>query len=85
MHPFSGKDWISQSVISNLEFFFFKLEHEVLGKSVKVAPHGLIQSCGSHAIEFGQVAVEHDSLSADQVDPPFDNFGWNELVIGHRC
>ena len=49
-----------------------KLKHKVLGEPVGVALYGKIQGFGRHAVEFGQVCIEHDLLAADQKYSPLD-------------
>ena len=49
-----------------------KLKHKVRGEPVGVALYGKIQGFGRHAVEFGQVCIEHDLLAADQKYSPLD-------------
>ena len=44
----------------------------------------LIEDFRRHAVEFRKVAVEHDFVPADQVNPALDQLNWNRQPIGRQ-
>src|ERR1700731_1730970 len=49
-----------------------KLKRKVRREPVGVALHGKIQRFGRNPVEFGQVGIEHDLLTANQKYSPLD-------------
>ena len=49
-----------------------KLKCKILREPVGVALYGKIQRFGWNAVEFGEVGVEHDLLTANQKYSPLD-------------
>jgi len=50
-------------------------EGEVDGESSGVAPDGLVQTPGRHAVDARQIGVEDDALSAQDEDCGFEGGG----------
>jgi hypothetical protein len=55
-----------------------KLKRKVLREPVGIALHRKIQRFGGNAVEFGQVAIEHDFLAANEEDEPRDVFRFQD-------
>lgn len=64
-----------------LELLFRELEHEILGKSLAVASHGLVERSRGHTIEYGQVEIEYDLLPAQEVNLRGDPFNRNQAPL----
>jgi hypothetical protein len=45
------------------------LEHEVRRKATGIAAHGKVQVLGEHSIQLGQIGVQHDVFSSNDVKP----------------
>jgi hypothetical protein len=50
------------------------LEHEIRREPVEVSAHGLIENLGRNLIHSGQVAIEHDLLTAYKIDLALNEF-----------
>ena len=48
--------------------FLAREAEEVVGEAVAVAAHLLVQALGGHAVELGEVRVDHDLVAADHED-----------------
>jgi hypothetical protein len=64
------------------EFRPGELKHEIRGKALKVAFDGLVQVKGFNVIEFGEIAINHHPLAANQKDPLFNQLGGQKLLSG---
>ena len=62
----------------DFRLLFGELEHEILGKPAEVALDGAVESFGLDAVEFWQIHVEHDLLTADQVNPLLNALDWDD-------
>ena len=51
--------------VQRLHFSRRELEHEIFRKAFPVTPDLLVQPLGGHAIERGEVGVDHDLVAAD--------------------
>ena len=49
-----------------------ELKHKVLREPIGISLHGKVQRFGGNAVEFGQVCIEHDLLTANQKYSPLD-------------
>ena len=49
-------------------------KHEVFGKPFEIAQNLLVEALGRHFIESRQINVDHDLVSANQIDSPLDEF-----------
>ncbi len=46
-------------------FLIRKLKEKISGEACPVAPHGLIESLGRHAVEPREIGVQYYALSSD--------------------
>jgi len=51
-----------------------QLKYEIYGEPLSVAFNGLIKNLGGHAIDAGQIGVQHHPLPANRVDALLDPF-----------
>jgi len=56
-----------------------KTEHEIFRETSKVTFYGFVEALGGYLVELGQIGIEHDLVTTDQVDLAFD-----ELDRDHR-
>ena len=61
-----------------------ELKHKIFGEAIEVALYCSVESFSFHVVELGQMAVEHDALSTDEVDTAFDDFDGYRQVLGRR-
>lgn len=66
-----------------VEFRLSQLKHKVLRKSFEVPTDGPIELFCFHAIEGGQVRIEHDFLAADEQNRLLDAFAgdWDFVLV----
>jgi hypothetical protein len=50
------------------------------GKAAGVAADCQVEVSSGHLVQFGKIAVEHDSLAADRVNAALDQFHGREYV-----
>jgi hypothetical protein len=48
------------------------MKHEIRREASEVAPDLLVEALGGHAVEHGEVRVEHDAPAAQHDDAPID-------------
>jgi hypothetical protein len=57
------------------KLFWRKAEGEIIRKPVDVAPNLLVEPSRRHAVDCGQVHIEHNLVAADEQDCSLDPFG----------
>ena len=63
--PTAASALIFQIGISNMHFFSVKLEHEISRETISVSFHRLVQISSGHAVQRGQIRVQHHLLFAE--------------------
>ena len=58
------------------------MEHKIQRKAGAIPPDLLIQTFGRNPIKFGQIAVQHDFMPADQQNATFYLFNKKCLLHG---
>src|SRR4029077_20459004 len=65
-----------------------ELKHEIVREPFGVAFHSQIQRLGRNAVEFRQIGIEHDLLTADQKYSPLDlnrqRLGFHRSMTGSQ-
>lgn len=64
--------------VERLGFGCGEPEHEVGGEALGVALDLFVQAPGGHAVERGEVRIEHDPLAAQEKDAAYDAGGGDE-------
>ncbi len=64
------------------ELCFRELEREICRKTGPVAPCRFTEALGEHVVEFSQVGIEHDLLTANEENAALDQFNRNRKVFG---
>src|SRR5579862_8261332 len=54
--------------------FLGQLKHKIIWEAFEVAANGQVEVTGRHLVETRQLRIEHNLLTANQVDPAFDQF-----------
>ncbi len=57
-----------------VEFVFGELEHEAGRKSIYMPLHVPYEDAGLDTIKLGQVSIEHDLVTANQIYPLLNGF-----------
>jgi hypothetical protein len=80
-----GREFKSCEVVTicdHLQFLGFRqLKHEVGREAGFIAFNGLVQRFGANAVKGSQIQIQHDFLTPDQQDCPFDSFCRNQAVV----
>lgn len=60
-----------------VKFFLGEFQYEVLRETVWISSYGAIERFGFDVIKFRQIFVQHDLVSPNKIDAPFNMFNWN--------
>ncbi len=68
---------MSQFVISKISFIFIDLEDKISRKPIGIMSNRLKERSFFHAVQFGQVGIEHNLLTANEKDSGGNGFNGN--------